>query len=138
MRAPVGLIALVGLVGLTRPAMAQASPSTFLGGVSPSSLISKPIDTSHAIAPNPGLSAQQSRFSFATLFRKMSPGFPSQRGMSAMPIPSSFPSSSYNPFKMVGSPPTLIGDPKRTAMPVNVPTPFIPTVNSPVGPGSGG
>ena len=131
-------MAIVGLLGLARPAAAQTTNSTMLGGVSPSSLTFKAIDTSTAIAPSPGLAAQQNRFSFAALFRKMTPGFPSQRGMSALPIPSTFPSSNYNPFKMVGSPPTLIGDPKTSQMPINVPTPFIPTVNSPVGPGSGG
>jgi hypothetical protein len=137
MRTALGLLGLIGFLGMTGTASAQTSPSTILGGVAPANLISKPIDTSTAIAPSPGLSAQQNRFSFSALFRRITPGFPSQRGMSPVPIPSTFPSTSYNPFKMVGTPPRLIGDPKNNAMPINVPIPFTPTVKSPVGPGSG-
>jgi hypothetical protein len=137
MRTLTGVLGLVGFLGLTGVANAQTSPSTVLGGISPANLIMKPIDTSAALAPNPGLPAQQNRFNFSQIFRRLSPTFPSQRGMSALPIPSTFPSSSYNPFKMVGSPPQLLGDPKKTAMPISVPIPFTPTVKTPVGPGSG-
>jgi hypothetical protein len=115
------------------------SPATILGGVPPSAIQTKPIDTRNVIAPTPAISAQQNRFNFSALFTKLAvPSYPIQRGMSPQPIPSSFPSMSYNPFKMVGKPPFLLGDPKKSAQPINVPTPFIPTVKSPVGPGSGG
>jgi hypothetical protein len=139
MRTAMGVVGLIGFLGWTGSAAAQTSAATILGGVSPANIVSKPIDTSHAIAPNPGMSAtQQNRFNFSAIIKRLTPGFPSQRGLSALPIPSSFPSTSYNPFKMVGSPPRLIGDPKNTAMPMSVPIPFTPTVKSPVGPGSGG
>jgi hypothetical protein len=138
MRTAMGVLGLIGFFAWTGSAAAQGSASTILGGAAPSSIVFKPIDTSHALAPNPGLAAQQNRFNFSSIFKRLTPTFPSQRGLSAMPIPSTFPSTSYNPFKMVGSPPRLIGDPKTMAMPISVPTPFTPTVKSPVGPGSGG
>lgn len=131
--------AVVAVLGLARPAMAQVSPATILGGVPPSAIQQKAIDTSRVIAPTPALSAQQNRFNFTSLFSKMSmPSYPSKRGLSPQPIPSSFPSSNYNPFKMVGRPPVLLGDPRKSAMPMNVPTPVIPSMGTPVGPGSGG
>ena len=50
---------------------------------------------------------------FHALFSKLSmPSYPAKRGMSPIPTPSSFPSRNYNPFKMVGKPPFMIGDPK--------------------------
>src|SRR5436309_227818 len=90
MRTAMGVLGLIGFLGWTGSAAAQTSPATILGGVSPSNLSFKAIDTSHAIAPNPGLSAQQNRFNFSTIFKRLTPGFPSQRGMSALPIPSTF------------------------------------------------
>lgn len=131
--------AVVALLGLARPAMAQVSPSTILGGVPPGAIQMKAIDTSRVVAPSPAISAQQNRFNFTTLFSKMSmPSFPSKRGLSPQPVPSSFPSSNYSPFKMVGRPPVMLGDPKKSARPMTVPTPIIPSASTPVGPGSGG
>lgn len=120
------------------PAWAQSGASTILGGVAPANLVQKPINMKSVIAPTPAQSAQQNRFNFTALFSKLSmPSYPIKRGLSAQPLPSTFPSTSYNPFKMLGKPPILIGDPGTTAMPINVPTPFIPSVKTPVGPGSG-
>ena len=103
----------------TSPAMAQSGASTILGGVSPSALQQKPIDMKNVIVPSPALSAQQNRFNFSSIFAKFPlPSFPSKRGLSPQPLPSTFPSTSYNPFKMLGKPPIFIGDPKTTAMPI--------------------
>jgi hypothetical protein len=93
---------------------------------------------SRVIAPTPAISAQQNRFSFSALFKRLPSFGTPQRGMSPLPIPSTFPSTKYNPFKLVGTPPVLIGDPAKTAKPISVPIPFTPSVKTPVGPGSDG
>lgn len=137
MRTTAAVFGVLVASAMATPAMAQSGATTILGGVSPAKLTQKPVDTRNVIAPKPAIAAQQNRFNFSQIFAKFPlPTFPSKRGLSPQPLPSTFPSTSYNPFKMLGKPPVLIGDPKTTAMPINVPTPFIPTVNSPVGPGS--
>lgn len=139
MRTSIGVLGGLALLALSGRAAAQTSASTILGGPSPTSIVSKPIDMSRVIAPRPALSAQQNRFSFSAIFSKLIvPSYPPKRGMSAMPLPSTFPSSSYNPFKMVGKPPFLIGNPKKAPQSMTVPMPAIPSIGSPVGPGSGG
>lgn len=131
--------ATIALFTMAGPAAAQVSPSTILGGPPPSAIVQKPINMKNVIAPTPAISAQQNRFNFSSLFAKFPlPTFPGKRGLSPQPIPSTFPSSSYNPFKLVGKPPVLLGDPRNSARPINVPTPIIPSAKSPVGPGSGG
>lgn len=138
MRSSILGLAALAFLALPQSAAAQSGASTILGGVSPKSIVQKPIDTSKVIVPSPAISAQQNRFNFTSLFSKLSvPDFPIKRGISPQPIPSTFPSTKYNPFKMVGTPPMLIGDPKKSAQPINVPTPYIPSFKTNVGPGSG-
>ena|SRR5438105_15773284 len=137
MRAKLYAAALLGLAGLTGPAAAQSSsPSSILSGVTPSSIVNKPIDTGNAIVPPRAVTIGQSKFTFSSLFSKLPvPGAQRVQGVSPLPAPSSFPS--FNPFKMVGAPPRLIGDPKTAAMPIAVPVPYTPTTNVPFGVGGG-
>ena len=120
------------------PAHAQSvSPATVMGGVSPSSLVFKPLDMKTLIAPSPAITAQQGRFNFSTLFNKLATPSPTPiRGASALPAPSSFPSTAYPSFKMLGKPPTLLGNPNLSKSPFQPVMPIIPSASTPVGPGS--
>jgi hypothetical protein len=121
------------------PAHAQTGTSftTALGGPPPSAIMQKPIDMTNVIAPSPALGAQQSRFNFGALFNKLAvPSFPVVGGTSALPAPSTFPSTSYTPFKMVGKPPYQLGDPRAAKYPFQPVLPIIPNNKPPVGPGS--
>ncbi len=140
MRARFGAIAGILMLGLVGTASAQQQASSFMTGVPASQIKSTPIDTSKAIAPHQGSSALFNRFDFTSLFNKNTiPTYPPKRGISPLPAPSSFPSTKYQNFKMVGDPPYLIkwmfGNNKKSAFePVMPYTPgTTPTV---VGPGS--
>jgi hypothetical protein len=101
-----------------------------------SQLTYKPVDLSNAIARSPGIAAGQNRFSFSALFNKLSvPNFPSKKGISPLPPPGAFPSSNYVNYQMVNSPPLTLGQPRTK--PFVPPAPIIPSMNTPVGPGSG-
>jgi hypothetical protein len=102
----------------TGPARAQTS----LGGVDPSAMKFQPIDMKNVVVAAP-IPSQQSRFSFSNMFRRMSiPGL-RQTGVSPLPPPASFPT--YSSGKMVGAPPTMIGNPKG-----NILQPVMPTTMS--------
>ena len=132
-----GIWAAVGFCALWTASAARAqSASTAMGGPNLTQLIQKPVDLSNAIAPSPGIAAGQNRFSFSALFNKLSiPGFPSKKGVSPLPPPGSFPSTNYVNYQMVNSPPLLLGQPRM--QPFVPPAPVIPSMNTPVGPGSG-
>src|SRR5262245_47366854 len=132
-----GIWAVVGLCALwtASPARAQ-SASAAMGGPTASQLTFRPVDLSNAVAPSPGITAGQNRFSFSALFNKFAiPGFPAKKGMSPLPPPNAFPSTNYVNYQMVDSPPLLLGQPRTK--PFVPPAPVIPTMNTPVGPGSG-
>jgi hypothetical protein len=120
------------------PARAQTgSAATILGGASPSSIVFQPIDMKSVIAPSPALQAGQGRFNFSALFNKFSMPSPTPiRGTSALPAPSSFPSTRYPSFKMLGTPPRLLGNPNLSKSPFQPVMPIIPSTTTPVGPGS--
>ena len=134
-----GVWAVAGLCAawVVGPARAQSvSPATIMGGPAPSSIVNKPIDLSSAVAV-PGQPGMQSRFNFSALFRRFTiPGFPTTRGVSPLPPPSSFPSTQYQNYKMVGTPPRPIGDPTTANSPIQPVMPVIPSTTTPVGPGS--
>jgi hypothetical protein len=135
MRTGVWAAAVVCAVGVVSSAQAQGLSTTPLGGVPPSAIVNKPIDMSRVIAPMPALPAQQNRFNFSAIFNKrILPAFPSKRGVSPLPSPSTFPK--YQDFKIVGAPPRFIGDPKMTSSPFKPVMPIIPSTKTPVGPGS--
>jgi hypothetical protein len=98
-------------------ARAQSGASTILGGPAPSDITFKPIDTSNLVVA-PTMSATTSRFSFGNLLRRLSfTGGPTVKGVSPLPAPSSFPSTRFPSAKMVGAPPSLIGDPNLSKSP---------------------
>ena len=132
-----GIWAAVGLCALSTASPARAqSVSAAMGGPSLSQLTYRPVDLSNTIAPSPGVTAGQNRFSFSALFNKLTvPGFPAKKGISPLPPPNSFPSTNYVNYQMVNNPPLLLGQPRTK--PFIPPSPFIPSMNTPVGPGSG-
>jgi hypothetical protein len=70
--------------------------------------------------------AQQMRFNFSTLLRKLTfTGSPTTRGISPLPSPSSFPT--YSSGKMVGTPPFQLGDPKAAKHPIQ---PVLPIMDA--------
>jgi hypothetical protein len=84
----------LALVGLSSTASAQVG-SPMMGGVSPSQIISKPIDLTNVIAPLPTFTTQ-TRFTFSNFFHRINPFSASPTlGTSALPAPSSFPSTRY-------------------------------------------
>lgn len=128
------------MLGLVGGASAQQQASSILSGVSTRDIKNSPIDTSRAVIQHPAQSALTSnRFDFSRLFRRSStPSATPTRGVSNLPAPSSFPSTKYQNYKMVGNPPFLInwmfgGGNKSPIAPV---APVIPSQGSPVGPGS--
>ena len=136
MRLGVWAVAAVCAAGAVGSARAQSlSPSTILGGPPPSAIVQKPIDMKNVIAPSPAITAQQSRFNFSAIFNKLiMPGGPTKQGVSPYPNPSKYPS--YKDFKMVGTPPYQLGDPKAAKHPFQPAMPIIPNTTTPVGPGS--
>jgi hypothetical protein len=113
MRIGTWIAAAVGLAAVAAPARAQSQASS-LFGVSPSSIVQKPIDMSTVVSA--AMPAQPNRFSFSSIIRKLSfsSGKPTV-GVSPLPPPSSFPT--FPSAKLVGTPPTLIGDPKASKSP---------------------
>ena len=121
----------------------QQQASSFLTGVPPGAITNtlggKPFDLSKANAARPGQQALQSRFNFSTLFNKLAvPSFPGKRGVSALPAPSSFPSTTYQNGRLVGTPPYplswMFGNNRPSPI---APMPIIPNPGqTPVGPGS--
>ena len=60
------------------------------------------------------MATRTNTFTFSNFMHKFSlPGFPAINGVSPLPGPSSFPT--YPSAKMIGTPPTLIGDPKSAS-----------------------
>jgi hypothetical protein len=105
-------------------ARAQSGASTILGGPPPSAMQFKPIDMSNVVVA-PAMSAQQTRFNFSNILRKLTfSGSPSTRGISPLPPASSFPT--YPSGKMVGAPPYQLGDPKAAKHPFQ---PVMPILN---------
>jgi hypothetical protein len=136
MRFGVWATAVVCAAWAAGPAHAQmGSASTILGGPPPSAIVQRPIDMSHVIAPTTGMSAQQSRFNFSSIFSKLvMPTYPIKRGISPLPPPSAFPT--FPDFKMVGKPPYQLGDQRAAKNPFQPLPPIIPNTKTPVGPGS--
>lgn len=135
---------LAGLVSLASASLshAQQQASSFFTGVPTTQIKNTPLDTSRAIIQHPAQSALTSnRFDFSRLFSRMTiPSFPPKTGVSNLPSPSSFPSTRYQNYKMVGQPPFLIrwmfGN--NQPSPIAPVAPIIPNNNAaPVGPGSG-
>jgi hypothetical protein len=124
----IGVLAATAIcaIAATGTARAQSGASTILGGAAPSSIQFKPIDMSSVVA-TPTLTTQNSNFSFSTLLRRFSiPGLPAKQGISPLPAPSTFPSTSYTNAKMVGTPPYQLGDPRAARFPF---LPVIPVLN---------
>lgn len=134
------LLAGAALMAMEGAASAQQQASSFFTGVQTTQVRNVPLDTTRAVAQHPAQSALTSnRFDFSALFKRLTiPSFPAQRGVSALPPPSSFPSTRYQSGKTVGTPPYpiryMFGGDKSPITPV---APIIPTNNVPVGPGSG-
>ncbi len=117
------------------PVRAQSAASTILGGPSPASIQFKPIDMSSVVA-TPNLPTQNTSFNFANMLRRFTlPGVTTNQGVSPLPPPSSFPSTSYPNAQMVGTPPYQLGDPKAARFPF---LPVIPVLNpiKPITPGN--
>jgi hypothetical protein len=116
----VGVWAAVALcVAAAGQARAQSGglSTTPLGGPPPSAVQFKPIDMSNVVVA-PAMSAQQTRFNFSAILRKLSFSTgPTTLGSSPIPIPSSFPSTQYPSGKMVGAPPYQLGDPRAARHP---------------------
>jgi hypothetical protein len=123
----VGVWAAAGLCALAVavPARAQNQSNPFaatLSGVQPSAITFKPIDMSTMVV-NPAQSTTQGRFTLTSLFKRFTiPGFPTTKAVMPLPDPSSFPT--YPSAKMVGTPPTLIGNPDLSKSPFQ---PAMPT-----------
>jgi len=127
MRVSVWAAAALCAAALAAPARAQSGASTILGGPPPSAIQFKAIDTSKLVVA-PAMSAQQGRFNFGTLLRKMTfTSSPGTRGMSPLPSPSSFPT--YQSGKMVGAPPYQLGDSRAAKFPIQ---PVMPILDSKV------
>lgn len=128
-------------LGGTGVANAQQQASSFLSGVSASQIKNVPLDTSKAIGQRPGDAALTgNRFNLGALFsRKPNTLYTPKQGISPLPPPSSFPSTHYQNFKMVGQPPFLLrwmfGNGQQS--PIQPVAPIIPSEKTPVGPGSG-
>jgi hypothetical protein len=129
----------IALVGMSGAASAQQSASSFFSGVPVTQVKNTPLDTTRAITQHPAQSVLTSnRFDFSALFSKLTtPTFPTKIGSSPFPSPSSFPSTSYQNGKLVGKPPYPIKYMFGDKSPIQPVAPFIPTANTPVGPGSG-
>jgi hypothetical protein len=112
MRIGIWALAAIGVAIVSAPARAQTGLTTTpLGGPSPSTVVNKPIDVS-ALAVVPAMATTSSKFNLTNFFRRISiPGF--NNGVSPLPGPSSFPK--YPSARMIGAPPTLIGDPKSAS-----------------------
>jgi hypothetical protein len=97
----------VAALALAGGSSAQQPASSFFTGVPASQIRNVQVDTSKALVGRPAQSALTSnRFDFTALFsRRIVPEFPTKRGVSPLPSPSSFPSTKYQPFKLVGTPP---------------------------------
>src|SRR5262245_2923766 len=123
-------------IGVAGSARAQTgSASTILGGPPPSAIQFRQIDLTNVVTPSTAISAQQNRFNFSALFSKLStPSYPVKNGVSPLPSPSMFPS--FPSFKMVGTPPYQLGNPKAAKNPFQPVPPLIPNTKTPVGPGS--
>lgn len=134
------LAAAAAVACMASTASAQQQASSFFTGVPANEIKFVPIDTSKVIVQSPGQSALTSnRFNFAALFNKrIVPSWPPRTGVSPLPPPSSFPSTHYTPFKMVGEPPYFIkwmfGD--SDVSPIQPMKPFTPGTRPIVGPGS--
>lgn len=120
-------------------ANAQQQASSFFTGVPATQVKSVPLDTSRALIQHPAQSALTSnRFNFSSIFRRMTtPTYPPKRGVSPLPPPSSFASTSYKNGRLVGTPPYplswMFGGGQSPLTPV---APVIPGQGAPVGPGS--
>lgn len=130
MRFAYGLAAAIcATVSITSAARAQSGASTILGGPPPSAIQFKPIDM-NTVVVTPNLPAQPGRFNFSSIFRRLPiPGFPTSRGVSPLPAPSTFPSTKFPNAKMVGAPPRVIGDPNLSSNPFK---PVMPIMNATV------
>ena len=139
MRAHIGAIAGFGIISLVSAASAQQPASSFFTGIPSTQISNVPVDTSRSVVPQQGRSALFSRFDFSALFSKsIIPTYPPKTGISPLPPPSAFPSTTYEPFKMVGQPPFLIKWMFGTSNnnPMEPMKPFTPSTQAPVGPGS--
>jgi hypothetical protein len=123
MRVAVWAAAVVVGVAIAAPARAQ-NFSTALGGPPPSAMQFKPVDMSNLIVA-PAMPAQQGRFNFSTMIRKLTSFGTPTRGVSPLPSPSSFPT--YQSWKMIGTPPYQLGDPKAAKHPF---TPVMPILDA--------
>ncbi|MFL5327747.1 MAG: hypothetical protein ACJ8C4_02430 [Gemmataceae bacterium] len=139
MSARLGAIAGIAWFGLAGVASGQQQASSFFTGVPSTQINNVAVDTSKSVVPSQGSSALFNRFNFSALFsRSTIPSPTPTRGVSPLPPPSAFPSTSYQPFKMVGNPPFLIkwmfGSSDKS--PIQPARPFTPSNPTPVGPGS--
>lgn len=132
------ILAAVGLVGSSMAATAQQPASSFFTGIPAGQIRNTPVDTSKAIIQKPGQSAlTNNRFDFSRIWSRMQiPSFPPKTGVSPLPPPSSFPSTHYENFKTVGTPPFPIKYMFGNKSPIQPVAPFIPDTRTPVGPGS--
>lgn len=135
-------LATFALLALANMSSAQQQASSFFTGVRAQEVRNVPLDTSKTVANKPAQSALfTNRFNFSALFSR-NPGtlYTPKQGVSPLPAPSSFPSTKYQNFKMVGQPPFLLqwmfGN-KNNQAPLQPVAPIIPNQPSPVGPGSG-
>lgn len=134
------VLAGAALMAISGSAAAQQPASSFFSGIPSARISNVPVDTSKALGQHPGQSALTSnRFDFSALFRRAPTlTFPTTRGVSALPPPSSFPSTKYQSGKLVGTPPYpikyMFGSGKSPIQPA---VPFTPGSKTPVGPGSG-
>jgi hypothetical protein len=114
MRIGVWALAVVGVAVVCGQGRAQSNLTTTpLGGPSPTTIQNVPINVSK-LSVAPAMVPSTSNFSFAGFFRRFSiPGTTPTQGISPLPGPSSFPK--YPSAKMIGTPPTLLGDPKSAS-----------------------
>ena len=133
------VLAGAALVGLGGAASAQQASSSFFSGIPATQVKNVPLDMSTAVVQHPAQSALTSnRFDFSALFSKLTvPSFPTLRGYSPFPAPSSFPSTKYQNGKLVGTPPFPIRYMFGDKSPIQPVAPFTPSAKTPVGPGSG-
>src|SRR5262249_8379334 len=116
MRVGVWAAEILCAAAIAGPTRAQDNPfATVLGGPPPSHLTFKPRDISNLVVA-PAMPAQQSRFNFSALIRKLTfTDSIKTRGVSPLPPPSAFPT--YPDAKMIGTPPYQLGDPKAAKFP---------------------
>jgi hypothetical protein len=126
MRVGVWAAVILCAAAIAAPARAQNNPfATALGGPPPANIQFKPIDMSNLVVA-PAMPAQQSRFNFSALIRKLTfTSSPNTRGVSPLPPPSAFPT--YPDAKMIGTPPYQLGDPKAAKHPFQ---PVLPILDS--------